>query len=660
MRYHKGIDVIRAIAILGVLGYHGKIPGFSGGFVGVDVFFVISGYLMTARIVNELETSSFSFINYFERRLRRLLPALLLLVSVVMVLGLIFMFPNDLQALTSDVPWVLLSGANILYWKSHDYFAAPPETLWLLHTWSLGVEEQAYIVLPVILVLLSHVPAVIKKFSLALMIGTSLGVALLAGPLAPVANFYLLPTRFWEICSGAALAIFLANRTLHDLIYAKSVWIFQLLGGLGLLFIAYATITFKDVEVWPNAQTLIPVFGTLLLIFVASGDVSHPKFLSSTFLAIVGKGSYGSYLWHFPVLMLVSYLTVDEASLLLRLVIIGPLSIGLGILSNYFLEQPIRDSKVIPRGLLYPAILTILTVLITGSIVIQKSDGFPSRFTSFQNSMFESYGTAGPMLSQVIEGSRRGCDLYVVAQGWTVTSNQDEWSNLSSECYEGGRVDRPSLFLWGDSHAAHLRVGLTAEFSSDWNIYQITTSGCAPGTNPDELMLTICRRSNTLALRAIGELRPEVVIVAQGDWSILTREAVETRTAALLKAGAKAVVQVGPVPNWTRDLPHIVIRQSRKIEDVEIYSDYGLVKDVLTIDNVLTQTLTQSKSFRYVSATDWFCSDFKCRVYSGETPVDSLTSFDRGHLTAIAASEFVRGSLGAVIREVVPVNQINS
>jgi peptidoglycan/LPS O-acetylase OafA/YrhL len=213
VKYQTGIDAIRAIAIIAVLGYHGEMPGFGGGFVGVDVFFVISGYLMTSRILHDVQESNFSFVNYFERRLRRLIPALLLLVLAVLVVGSIVMFPDDLMAMASDVPWVLLFGANIVYWKTHDYFIAPPETLWLLHTWSLGVEEQAYVALPFLLVLVSRGPIMIKKIVLVSLIVMSFALVLVFGTTSPVATFYLLPTRFWEIACGALLAVLLGNRT---------------------------------------------------------------------------------------------------------------------------------------------------------------------------------------------------------------------------------------------------------------------------------------------------------------------------------------------------------------------------------------------------------------------------------------------------------------
>ena len=339
--YRPEIDGLRAVAVLPVILFHGGITGFSGGFVGVDVFFVISGYLITSILLREMGQGRFSLLRFWERRARRILPALLLVMAVCVPFAWFWMLPDQYLAFSRSLIAVSVFASNILFWRESGYFAAAAEEKPLLHTWSLAVEEQFYILFPLAVLLIWRLGrrALIAAIALAGLL--SLGLSQYAAHASPAANFYLLPTRAWELMAGALCALALDRRGVPGS---------DALAGLGLVLILGAVVVFDGATPFPSVWALVPVGGTVLIVLFARPGGSVARGLSWRPVVAVGLISYSAYLWHQPLFAFarVRSLGVPDTWLMLGLAV---LSLGLAALSWRLVEQPFRLGPVpwLPR-----------------------------------------------------------------------------------------------------------------------------------------------------------------------------------------------------------------------------------------------------------------------------------------------------------------------
>ena len=294
--YRPEIDGLRAFAVVAVILYHAGIPGFSGGFVGVDIFFVISGYLITRILMNQLHAGTFSFKSFYERRARRIFPALFLVMIVSIPFAWLWLPENEMQDFTQSVIFATLFSSNILFWQESGYFATSSELKPLLHTWSLGVEEQFYLVFPVLLLLLWNFrkESILKTLSVLGLL--SLALSQLAIKVAPVAAFYLLPSRFWELAIGSVAALLMAKGHFTE----SSRPIAEVASWSGLILMIYAVMSFDSATPFPGLFALVPVLGAFLLIVFAQRGTSLANILSTKVLVGIGLISYSAYLWHYP------------------------------------------------------------------------------------------------------------------------------------------------------------------------------------------------------------------------------------------------------------------------------------------------------------------------------------------------------------------------
>lgn len=303
MIYRPEIDGLRTVAVLPVLFFHAGFDLFSGGYVGVDVFFVISGYLITGILVEDYYQGRFSVLNFYERRARRILPALLLVILVTIPFAWAWMLPNQLKDFSQSLVAVVVFSSNFLFWKEEGYFAAAAELKPLLHTWSLAVEEQYYLIFPVFLIALLR--RGIRTTSCALF-----GVALFSFLLSewgwrhfPEANFYLSPTRFWELLTGSLCAIFLRTRGNQPS---------NFLAFVGVVLIG-VSVFFYDASVpFPSVYTLAPVIGAALIILYGSPATAVGRILSMRVFVGIGLISYSTYLWHQPLFAMARLRLIHE------------------------------------------------------------------------------------------------------------------------------------------------------------------------------------------------------------------------------------------------------------------------------------------------------------------------------------------------------------
>lgn len=342
MKYRREVDGLRALAVIPVMLYHAGFKLFGGGFVGVDVFFVISGYLITHNILSEKESGTFSLINFYERRARRILPALFFVMSMCIPVAWVLLLPNDLHNFSKSLIAVCLFISNILFWRGGGYFEDAVELNPLIHTWSLSVEEQYYVLFPIFVLIfwrfgkrrLFGILAIIAIFSLA--------VCEWGAYNKPVMTFFLLPTRGWEIAIGAFTAILFTkqiggSKTLH-----------QLLSIIGLCMVLVSIFTFNKNTPFPSLYTILPTIGASLIILFGNPSTMVGKLLGKKLFVGIGLISYSAYLWHQPLLSFTRYATISEPSLIIKGLILI-LTLLLAFITWKYVEQPFKNRKQFPR-----------------------------------------------------------------------------------------------------------------------------------------------------------------------------------------------------------------------------------------------------------------------------------------------------------------------
>ncbi len=330
--FRTDINGLRAYAVMAVLLFHFQIPGLSAGFIGVDIFFVISGFLMTGIIVKGLENNNFSVWKFYMARVRRIVPALMVLIAILLILGWFFLPTPDYQALGSQSAYASAFISNIYFWRSSGYFDAAAHEKWLLHTWTLGVEAQFYLLLPLFLMLVWKIKPAAKTLLWGLLFAffASLTLSIVASSWTPVAAFYLLPTRGWEFIAGGL--VFFAGRDIKALEnYSKAL----LWSGFALLLLTFVLI--DSSYTWPSAWALLPVLATALIMLAQRSQsilTAHP------IAQWLGDRSYSLYLWHWPIMVALYFAGLDANWLWISAGL--ALSLLLGDLSYRLIETPTR------------------------------------------------------------------------------------------------------------------------------------------------------------------------------------------------------------------------------------------------------------------------------------------------------------------------------
>lgn len=374
MAYRSDIDGLRAIAIIPVVLFHAGFEYFSGGYVGVDIFFVISGYLITSIMLKEQETGIFTIVNFYERRIRRIFPALFFVMLACIPFAWVLLLPHELKEFGKSVISVSLFSSNIFFWLESDYFAADAELIPLLHTWSLAVEEQFYLIFPLIMITfwglgkrcLFGIISIIAIFSFAL---TEWGWRSF-----PEANFYLIHTRAWELLIGALVAFYLSSNKQAQGYNAELGSIF----GLGLIL--FSVFFLNKTHPFPSLYALPPTIGTALVILFTSRETLVYKLLSLKLFVFIGLISYSAYLWHQPIFTFSRVYFIDEP----RSWLMGLLSILafiLAYLSWRFIESPFRIKHRFTQKQIFLAgiIGSLLFIALGGSFII--TDGALFRYT---------------------------------------------------------------------------------------------------------------------------------------------------------------------------------------------------------------------------------------------------------------------------------------
>ncbi len=501
--YRPDIDGLRCIAVLSVVFYHAGVPGFGGGYVGVDIFFVISGYLITSIIAHEVEAGNFSITTFYKRRIRRIFPALFFMTAIVTAIACIVLIPSDLNTFGQSLFATALFYSNIHFNNKMDYFASLAAESPLLHTWSLGVEEQFYILWPVFIILLFRQKTLRFNKGLILLFVclASLAYAEWDMRLGQGSAFYLLPGRIWELGLGAALAIgcipAIRSEPWRNVIS---------LGGIGL--IAYSVVCFSDQTLFPGLNALPPCLGAAMLIATGEKKTIGGSLLSLKPFVWVGLISYSLYLWHWPMLVLLR-LNHGAPPTYMQILATVTASFCIAAFSYRFVERPFREDVLSGRWPFhfFPTAAVTAVLFASFGVAFNISNGLPQRVTS---DVLEA--------DAIIKGKnngRRECELSkrtmpktFCAFGVTDNKNYD-------------------LVIWGDSHAGHYlpAVEKLAQYLGLSGLL-LRSSGCPPllgvlrvdGYGKEN---HACAKHNENSIKLIQQLKPKYILLAS-RWSVYT------------------------------------------------------------------------------------------------------------------------------------------
>lgn len=444
MQYRREIDGLRALAVLPVLLFHAGFQAFGGGYIGVDIFFVISGYLITTIILAELQTGNFSIIKFYERRARRILPALFLVMLACLPFAWAWMSPMGLQEFSKSVVAVSLFLSNILFWKEAGYFATANELKPLLHTWSLAVEEQYYVLFPIFLILVWRFG---QRWIISILVVAALAsLALSEWALTRYtsASFYLLPTRGWELLIGALAAFYLLPRGGER---SVNLPLYQAASLLGLLMIIYSVFIFDKFTSFPGANALTPTIGAVLIVLFATPATFVGKLLGTKLLVGIGLISYSTYLWHQPLFSFARYASLQEPSQAVFVLLIL-VSLLLAFFTWKFVETPFRNKNIIKRKhVFWFSLLGSLFFITIGSVGVYNK-GFEKRFNmpASLSSSFWFTQRADECFDKpnVYNNTNWLCDLGV--------NTLDNLANNTN----GTVKAKPAFVVFGDSHAKSL------------------------------------------------------------------------------------------------------------------------------------------------------------------------------------------------------------
>lgn len=628
--YRADIDGLRAIAVLAVVLYHLGLGPLRGGFVGVDIFFVISGFLITGIIQREVGEGRFGYSDFYQRRIRRLFPALFLVLAATLLAGLFLLLPSDLVTLGRTTAATVFYGSNIDLWRHSGYFDGNAELNPLLHTWSLAVEEQFYIGLPILL-LLVHRYARRRLGAIVVAVGlVSYALAIFAQSRRPSAVFFLAPFRAWELMAGAVLALGLVP-------ILRQRWLRELLSVAGLGLLAYAILWIEPGPEFPGWIAALPVLGSAALLHAGtSGDTLVGRALSWRPMVYVGLISYSLYLWHWPLIVYAKYLNGLQPLGAWRWAILA-LAVGLSALSLRFVETPFRKRRLLrePRPLFRNA--AIATAATAGiALVLAFGGGWRDRF--------------GPEIV-ALDRERTPEIPFLACMGRLA----DPVLGESCVVGAGNEAGPPSVLIWGDSHAlawlpafdALLREqGLRGLFAGQ--------SACAPLLDVRNPSNPLCAGHNDQVRQLLlddARLRLVVMVASWPSYSweggkyriedaegrkgnpVVFPDALR-RTLRFLEAENRVAWLIGPTPGAPSELP-LRMAMARRAGDGQPapIPTVRFEKRRQTFAQALA-ALPERLPLVFTDPSAWLCDAATCRYETAGLPLYR----DRGHLNVRGAA----------------------
>ena len=632
--YRPDIDGLRAIAVLLVVIHHAFPAFLRGGFIGVDLFFVISGYLISTIIFQNLQQGTFSFLDFYTRRVKRIFPALCLVLIASFIYGWFTLLPVDYKQLGKHMAAGAAFVSNFAFWNESGYFDGGSKLKPLLHLWSLGVEEQYYIFWPLIVLLVWKRKLNLLTVCLVLFV-LSFAVNMWTVKSNSTAAFYSPLSRFWELLIGSVLAYTTLHSAQQSIKTLKSTTFSNATACAGALLLAIGVYFINPERRFPGFWALFPTIAAYLLIKAGPQAWFNRVVLSNRLLVWIGLISFPLYLWHWPLLVFAELHEGKTPSTEIRLGMITA-AIVLAWLTFRLVERPIRfGSKSAKTPILLCSVL--LATALAGGYTYMRG-GFESRFPQFIQEILNNQ----PWLHE----------------GWRLKTCILEQNHPSSEfadsCVEKNK--RPLVFLWGDSHAAALYPGLKHLQDSGayaFGIAQRTGAVCPPLLNDARPW---CNEINTDSFRLIKELKPEIVMMYAywadgldgkgGLAGLYDLKELDVTVAELKKAGVQKIILMGPTPYWNNSLPHNIVENWKKGNPLSkpplrlSYGTFGL-NEKLLLYNQQMQDMAKRLDISYLSGLDHFCNPDGCLTRDSEDGL-KVTSIDYGHLTVDAAQTYLK------------------
>jgi peptidoglycan/LPS O-acetylase OafA/YrhL len=649
--YRSDIDGLRAIAILLVVGFHAFPHQVGGGFIGVDIFFVISGFLITGLISGALADGRWSLADFYLRRMRRLFPALLTVLLACMVFGWVTLFPADYSNLGRDIGAGAGFIANLVLLHSAGYFDTASELKPLLHLWSLGVEEQFYIIWPLTIAIVWRWRRTPLCMAIALLV-VSFAWNVVLTRTNPLAAFFLPVTRFWELMLGCVLALLTltgshapvptSGGTNQSPRRYESPAMQELAAWAGVSLIVAATVFIRPTSNFPGWWALLPTLGAALLIF-AGKTTSINRWLGHPALVYIGLISYPLYLWHWPILAYLRILRFSEPTALMKFGAIC-LAFILAHLTYRFIERPIRFGT---RGPFRPiAVSAALAVTGMFGLLIYAHHGIPSRFPANIQMLVRDF--AG-------EARINRTDTCLVKTFSTIDAG-NETNNK-----------RRRIVLWGDSHAEHLVPGL-CELERRHHASRLvlhTLGGCPPIFSFNSEMVPNCSTTNQTVGHAIETEKPDTLILAANwdyydgatPWGRIAEGSIENTIKRMRQIGIDHIVVVGQMPIWFASPAKILARFHRVLGIMSFTSDPAPVPDrtlrylrssFFSADRTMG-SISSKMGVDFVSPPATFCNRDGCLLVVPD-PNGEPTMFDTNHLTRAGSVFFATSNERALTR----------
>jgi peptidoglycan/LPS O-acetylase OafA/YrhL len=596
------VDGLRGIAVASVILYHFNVGAFSGGFVGVDIFFVISGFVITASILADLRRDSFSILTFYFRRVRRIVPAFAALIIAVSIAAALILLPSDLADYSRSVISANFFVSNIYFWKSSGYFSAEAHTKPLLHTWSLAVEEQFYFFAPVLFLIIYRLgkhrwPTLLLPLVLA-----SLALSIFAIWVAPTAGFFLLPTRAWELLLGAAVAF------AEPPAARRLVW--ETAAGCGLLLLAFSIFALKSTDPFPGWNALFPCAGTALIILSGVGQGANGLPCANRLLSVgpivwIGLISYSLYLIHWPIAAFVHYLLLKEPTLA-EAASMTALSIFLAWISWQFVEQPFRRVTAKKRWVVLSAGVAVFAIGAVLGILGVLVRGLPQRFPDF------------------VERRIPGVEDWGGEQCFNQNpANPTPWSAEACTRIHG---NNGRILVWGDSFAAQYMPGILRDGQRiDSDVLQYTFAGCPPVLGYFSFARVGCSSFNKRVPDLVRSLHIDTVVMA-ARWTETPLRSINQlgETVARLRDAGAQVYVFGQSPEFDTDVQHVDYISG-------YYKRSGPAYWTISFDPKLNEHIArQSAQAHFVDPLHYLCHAGLCEYRNA----DEFYYADYGHFSA--------------------------
>lgn len=608
--YRPDIDGLRAIAVFLVILYHLNIPILSGGYIGVDVFFVISGYLITSIILKEIDRNEFSLLKFYQRRIRRILPALFVVIIATFMVSMLLMLHHERVFLSKSIIASIFSFSNIFFWRELGYFDGGADENPLLHTWSLSVEEQFYLLFPILLIITCNYLRSKLNIVLCSLFFISFVISVFLSLEKPTAAFYLPISRAYELLAGAILAANAISLPKYFNKYSSLI---------GIILIFFSALLYSKSTAFPGVAGLLPVIGACLII-VSKSKNTTTTILSKDVSVYFGKISYSMYLWHWPIIVLLKYylmrpLSMVECGVVILMIIL------LSHISYTYVEVAFRRNRKQSsekRDLLSAFATSFL--LIAFPLLVINNQGFPN----------EKLNNIVSVSKELNEQKSSVCNFTVDQRG----TEQDilEYCLLSSAKLSDDKKDR-NILLWGDSYANHYKSTIiNGNYFPSYNIYGVSKFSCPPYygiKGKSELDDDKCWDFNNYVLDNLKSF--DKIIISANWWSYSRDPSFIDNVYSLMKAVSDKGIEIiflGVSPVYHTRIPHIIARDM-------LYGDGDLDRYQIEFDQSLdTQLKSVVTQFgNYYSLYNLLCDNSICRFRDE----NGAYHIDNGHLSKYGA-----------------------